>query len=205
MAIAAYRATISSGGTAVAMTNEAMTRAANGDFQVTNVNKRVLDLNGNFQVKVNGVAVNEASYEIDYIAGKVIGLTTSSAVTITGAYVPIGELIGCNSFSVDISGDILENTGINEAQLNGGFRTKQYGLTDVAVSLGRFADASKTMQTRLQSGNKVFLKINPSDTERILGWFLIESVSQSGDVGSLEIQDIQLQLSGDIRFSFSWP
>lgn len=204
MSQAAYKTTIKLGGTVTAIVGEATTDLGSDQFQITDPIKQVLDPDTAVIVYDDATPVVPA--DIDYLFGIVtLPATPSGTVTIDASYVPLGTMGGSFEYSLDIGGDILDDTNFAETNTNNGFRTKTYGLLDVSTSVSRYDDLAKTFKNHKRNREKVFIEIRPGGGNDIArGWFVIETDSSSGDIGSLEQEALQFNLSDNGGKSFSF-
>lgn len=132
-------------------------------------------------------------------------------LTVSYSYFPVTEFLGANSYTVDLTGDILPDTTFSKARTNGGFMTKTYGLNDVSITLGGFYGVNevvrgmKTIRASKEDREKIAIEIlSPSGTESIRGIFVAESINLSGDMSALETEEYTFQLAGDAATNFSW-
>lgn len=206
MGQAAYRTVVKASGTSTSFTDEATSNVGGNKFQIDDATKQVLDRSVAVVVEVDGSAVASTEYEVDYLFGIVeFNDAQTGDVTVTGNFIPTVSVAGANQYSVDITGDVLDNSNFADANSNGGYRTKQYGILDVAANIGRFDDLAKTFKTKLENRQVVLLEIKPGNgTETIRGWFVIESAGSQGEINSLEVESLTFQLDGDTKSAFSW-
>ena len=204
MSQAAYKTIIKVGGNSTAFVDESTLALGGNQFQVTDSTKRVFDRRASVTVYDNGNEVTPVS--IDFLFG-VIELSGAPGgdVTVDASYIPLGNIGGSMEYSLDIGGDILDDTNFNQAGSNGGYRTKGYGLIDVSASVGRYDDLAKTFKNHKKNRSEVFIEIRPggaSDVAR--GWFVLENANSSGDIGGLESESLQFNLSDLDGKSFSF-
>ncbi len=206
MGQAAYNTTIKLAGISTAFDDEPTTNISGFLYQINDANKRVLDHDEEITVEVDDVEADEDDYVIDYLFGIItFSEAPGGAVSISGNYIPLMAVGGAMEYAVNLTGDILDSTGFNEAIANSGYRTKQYGLTDVSASIERFAPASSAFAKGLKERDRLFVEFTPGgEDERIHGWFVVESTNQTGELTALETESIALQLDGQIQTSFSW-
>ena len=203
MGQAAYRALIKASGTSTSFTDEPASNTSGNSYRIDDSTKQILDRAVAVVVEVGGTVVASTEYKIDYLFG-IVTFTSSQTgnVTVTGNYIPTVSVAGANQYSVDITGDILDNTNFVDSQSNGGYRTRQYGMLDVSANISRFDDLAKTFKTKLENRKVVLLEIQPAGgTETIRGWFVIESSNSQGEISSLEVESLTFQLDGGRQFS----
>lgn len=156
--------------------------------------------------------IDPSLYDIDYLNGTVKFHTVPSSFEspseIHYRFIPLKFAGEAESFSLDINGNLLDNTSFRSAGENDGFRTRLYGLLDVSISMSGYStvDADEIeVRKRLENRERVFIEIVPaSGTESIRGWFVMESDNSSGDASNIEKTELSFQLDGDARASFSW-
>ena len=204
MSKAAYKTTIKSGGVSTAFVDEATSALGGNTFQITDLARQVLDRNVAVVVYDDGDVVIPSS--IDYLFGIItLAGAANGDITVDANYIPLGSVGGSMEYSLDIGGDILDDTDFDKAGSNNGYRTKSYGLLDVAASISRYDDLAKTFKTHKQNRNEVFIEIKPGGGNDVArGWFVVETANSSGDIGSLETEDLQFNLSDTNGKSFSF-
>lgn len=206
MGQAAYNTSVKIGGTPTEFTGAATTDLGGNVFKIAEATKSVWSRGTTPTVYVDGAEVADTTYTVDYLFGEIsFENPPAGAVTVDGQYMPTLDVGGANTYSVEISGDILTDTDFKNANSNSGHQTKCYGLLDVAASVGRFDDSSKTLRDKLKNREDVLLEISISkNAETIRGWFVVESAGSSGDLGALEAESLSFQLSGNDVSNFSW-
>lgn len=212
MGVPAYKALIKSSGTPTAMLQEPMTEISDGVFIITSVNKRVLSLEHPYTIQrsSNQSPISPGSITAaDLISGTfTIPDAEGMGLEINATYIPVSEIIGANKYSLDIGGDILDDTNFLEARVNGGFRTKVYGIFDVTVSIDRNSDYGQKFIDYKRNRERVFIEIRPgADTQSEFagvyrGWFFAESTGLAGDIGDLETESIKFNLAGSNLANF---
>ena len=201
----AYKTVLKIGGTSTKFVGETATSIGGNKFQIKDISKQILDRNVAPVVKVDNKFVTPSDYTVDYLFGIITFNTEQKGVvTINGNFIPTISIAGANQYSVDITGDILENTNFEDVIKNGGYKTKQYGMLDIAVSVSRFDDTKKTFKTKLQDREVVLLEIKPNDVETIRGWFVVEKAGSQGENNALEAESLSFQLDGNNTSAFSW-
>ena len=218
MAQAAYRTLVGIPGTVTALSNEPCTYVGGCDFRITDATRRLLDRDTTVVVRSattrSGAktVVNSANVTVNFAGGVVTlrggSYTASSCANLflffTGGFIPFTNVGGANNYSVEMSAEVLEDTNFEAANANGGYRTRLTGLQDVSISVSAYSPLNKAFATRLQERQNVIVNVLVGQKERITGRFVVESVSQSGEVGGLETEDISFQLNDDLTGKFSW-
>lgn len=207
MSVAGYKSTVKINGTSTSITDMPTTALTGNKFEITDASKRTLDRNVPVIVKLGATTLASTLYTIDYLFGSVtIPSYTTGSVTIGGAYFPTSKIAGISTYTVNLSNEIQDNTDLTGAQINGGYRTKTYGLNNVSVTIDRFYDITNYFKDEILNRKQVILDISPSDssTDILKGWFILEKDDNSGDAGSLETESLIFQLDGNIDTSFSW-
>ena len=188
------------------------------DFRITDATRRLLDSDATTSVKTattrggSKSALADDEFTVNYAGGVVT--VTSTGITpevcaelfvfVTGSYIPFTNVGGANNYSIDMSAEVLEDTNFEDANANGGYRSRLTGLLDVSVSVSAFSPLNKTYAGRLQQKDDVVLTILVGQKERITGRFVVESVSQAGEVGGIETEDISFQLNDNVTQRFTW-
>lgn len=225
MAIPGFRATIKRGGTPTAFTEAQMNRIAETThttamslFKMSNttaVDRTIFDRNTALSFK-DTTATTISSTEIDtidYLFGKVRLKTTAhtTSILVTGSYIPTVDVVGANTFNLQLGGDILDDTDFSST----GIRSRILGLRDVALTLGRWEHTTdqfwNDLLLKTSTGTTVaVVEIRPSDGSSSIsrGWFVVEANNLSGSVNDLEAAEISMQIDGDPSTrdnkSFTW-
>lgn len=212
---AGYVATIMRAGTSTALTNEPMSKVSGQVYQVTDATKRVLNRAVPLTIKDKGVKVDAENIKaVDYLFGQVTfasGYVVTGPVTIaSGAYFPL-QAVGCsNAFTLTQTANAIDNTCMDTAQTNKGYRTFEYGLKTVSLELqGIYKSANNFLQL-LQNRAELIIEINPDGQGKVIarGFFKAMSTGQSGDVGDLEQETITFNLSvpddDKVPYPFHW-
>lgn len=206
MSSPSYRTTVKASGTPTAFVDAATTRVSGNVFKISDFSKSCFDLNTAVTVYDDGVPLSaEEISSIDYLFG-IVELVADPAgdVTIDGAYVPLAFAAGAKEYELSIQGDILDDTDFENASNNGGFMTRCYGILDVSASIGRNDKMENFFKELKTSRTPVLLEFRPGlSSTYARGWFVVESVSTSGDVGSLETESVAFNLAGKDERNFS--
>lgn len=207
MGQAAYKTVIKKSGTSTSFTDEAMSNVSGNTFSIDDANKQIWDraVVPTFEEDAVPILASDIS-SIDYLFGEVTFATAKTgSITTSGNYIPTADVIGANSYTLNCSNNLLDESNFKDALSNNGFRNRCYGIHDVVISLSRFFDLLKTYVTPWLNRDVVLIEIKPGNgTEIIRGWYKIENDVISGDVSALETEAISFQLDGDINSSFSW-
>ena len=92
---------------------------------------------------------------------------------------------------------------MKQPQVTGDFSTRILGMTDVTLTIGTHYNISKFNKNKVLGREPVLIRIGIG-SETIFGWFVLESANNSGDVGSIEAEELVFRLDGDLTPSFSW-
>jgi hypothetical protein len=206
--IAAYKTKLSLGGEPTPFTNEPLQILGRRIFRISDPLKRVLSANHPIVlIFEEDETIFVPIKEINYLEGIIFTENEGwSDLRISAHYIPLQFIGGSKEYSLEMAGDILDNTAFNSS--NEGFRTKVNGLHDIKLTIGNFNDFSNVFINSKLDKSKVFISINPGESELFIkGWFEIETDSLSGDVGSLEEESLSLVLTGNnakTNFSYSY-
>jgi hypothetical protein len=198
MSSPAYLTEIYSHGLRVVVTDEPALRLSANKYQITDTTRRLID--PDTEVTVTGLTVTA----VDYVQG-IVTLATDPAgsIAVDFAYLSKSKIGGSNSYSVELAGGILDSTEFD----NGGYRTNVYGLFEVTVTIDRYDDLVQKFKMHKAGGEKVFIEIRIGQGALLLaGWFILETSSSAGDLGSLESESLNFKLasiSGPTSYSFS--
>jgi len=123
---------------------------------------------------------------------------TGQIALVEGQWISTKLIAGGFDYSLNLEGDIIENTDFKTTSTNGGFRTRTYGIKDVSVSINRHDDLAQTFLDKKMNREKVMLEIRPGGGAEVArGWFVLESVSKSGDLAGLEDEALSFSVSGE--------
>lgn len=204
-----WRATVKRSGTSTAFTDESATLVSGKTYQIDDPDKVVWDRTKPITVKDGGNAVDPGDIEhVDYLFGTVTfvdGYTVQGDVEISGNYLPMQSIAGANSYTLNQTVDVLDNTDFDHAKSTG-HRRRVSGLHDVSATVSRWDDLSKDFFTAASNGEVVVLEIEPGGgTKKFRGFMLVETANRSGDVAALESEEVTFQLDGDgLGKAFSW-
>lgn len=211
---AGYVAKIMKSGVSTAMVGEAMSVVAGKTYKITASTKNVLDRLVEVVVKDNAVVVEAEDIEsVDYLFGRVTfaaGYTPTGPITMDAHYLPMTQVGGANGFTLTQTANATDNSTYETTQANEGHRTYEYGLRTVSLNLKGVYAISNAFVDLLRARAEMVIEINPdgSGKSAARGWFKPTSTGQSGDVGNLEEETLDLGLSvpdqEDISLPFSW-
>lgn len=143
MALAGYAVTLKVGGTPTTMTAAAMEEDPDVDhgFRVVDASKRVLDPDTAIEVLDGGVPIDDDTYTVNYLFGRVVlDNLPSGAVTITAKYIPLLTVAEFNRASLNLSRAELDSS------INGvGYSDFILGLKTAEVSLGHLRLLESTL------------------------------------------------------------
>lgn len=204
--VAGYLAAVKVGGTPTVAAAEATANTTGLSYQIVAVARRVMSLAHTVTVYDNAVIVAAGDIlSIDYLNGIVTfvgGYVVTGPITIDYYYLPTAAIGKARSFSLTQQLAEIDTTDYATAQANGGWRTYIAGLKTVALELGNVWDNANDFITTLQSRAQVYVDVSPNDTagsatEEVLfrGLFKYLSQNQSGNVGALEEETLNLNLS----------
>ncbi len=205
---AGYLAEIRQIGSTTSMTTEAMTLVSGKTYKITNAAKNVWDRAATFNVFDNGVNHNADVENIDFLFGRVTfksAYTVTGPVTVTGSYFPMSQLGKGNAFTLTMSAEAIKTTDFATAQANGGYHTNMPGLRTVSLELQGIFDATVNSKDDLVDRVELIVDIDPvGDGKSVArGFFRIVNTGQSGDVGALEEETLNLSLSVPVSGNFT--
>lgn len=197
---AGYEVLLKITGSPTAMTDESMTLVTGKTYQIDDATKRILARTVTITVEDNAVPVAAADIEsYDYLFGKVTfvsSYTPTGPITISGSYLPTTAIAGSKSFTLTQTADAIDETTIPLAQANNGHMIYDYGLKTVAMDITGLYALSNGFRANLISRNEFIVEISPDNGLAMArGYFRFTSQGQSGDVGALEEETINLVLS----------
>lgn len=216
--VAGYKAQIRLGGTPTAFTNADAPVISNDGasvmVRISDALKRVLSANHSVVVKNSSNVVIENSV-VNYLEGIILLPGTlvdpeyfDTEFTVDGYYIPLGYIGGSKDYSLEIGGDVLDDSAFHDdTELSGGYRTKVYGIHDIKASIGRWSDYDNNLLLPAKlAQTPVFVSIIPGASKvSIKGWFQIETNSLLGDIGSLEEESVSLVLcDNNTKRNFSY-
>lgn len=212
MGVAAYRAVLKSSGEPTAMLDENLIDLGLGWFQVSTPEKQVISIDHPFGIFENASAIDVGLIEaVDLIQGKFfIPSLGAEPLTINAYYIPLIEIGGANTYSLEIGGDILDDSNFKDCRANGGHRTKVYGIHDISFSIDRFSDLGDTFISYKRNRERVLVEVAPGGGQdgefagTYRGWFFVETTGLAGDIGDLESESISFNLAGNDIANFTF-
>jgi len=194
----AYTTKIYSHGSRVVVTGEATTELTPTTYQITDVARRLID--PETVVTVGGSVVTA----VDYFEGIItLAADPGGAVTVDYAYLGVAAIGGSNAYSIELAGDILDDTDFQ----NAGYRTRTQGLLDVTVTIDRYDDLNNKFRMHKAAAERVYIEIQAGAGTLIFkGWYVIETTAGAGDLGALETEALSFNLAslpGITPFAFS--
>lgn len=191
-ATASYTTLLKKGGDSTAFTGESLTLVSGETYQMDTTSRRFLDPSVVPTFYEDEVEIPAGDVlEVNYLFGKVTFNEEKTAVTMDGSYIPMSTVAGAKSHNLSISAATHANTAYG----NDGTETHQLGLFSVSASFSRFDDISGDFKDIIRSRVPVALEIASAALTVFRGWFVPESVNSSGDVNSLEEEELSFQLS----------
>ena len=206
MGKASYNTKVKISGVSTAMTSQAMTVVTGNTYQINSTARRVWNPNGSFAFTNLGSTIAASNIvSIDYLFGKVTFATSKTTVVLaSGTYLPVANIIGANSYTLNLSRAVLDDTDFTST---GWVSRGTVGLLDAKVSLSRWEDLDVDYFDILNDETKVVLDLAPGGESLLArGFFKLESDNLSGDVAGLEAAELSFVLDGDTtgkNFSFS--
>lgn len=198
---AGYVAKILKSGSPTTMTAEAMSLVSGKTYKVAAASKQMFDRNAaTFNVFDNAVNKNSEIESVDYLFGQVTfksSYTVTGPVTVTTDYLPT-TVVGCaNEFTLTQQAQANDNTCMDTAQGNDGFRTFEYGLKTVSLELNGIYKAANGFLDLLRDRTELIIEVNPDGNSKAVarGYFKATTTGQSGDVGDLEEETITFNLA----------
>ena len=192
MALAAYISKVQRTGTPTTFVDAQLTRVTGTRYQVTDEPKRLLDSSGTFVVKGSGTTISPTDYNISFLDGFVIFNTSRNAstnFTLSGSYIPTLDIAGANSYALTLSSTVLDTTDFRTT----GTRTKISGLIDASLTLGKFYEYGTDFKESLKNRERVIIILRPSANEQIIGWYVVETDGNEGDIAALETESLAFQ------------
>ena len=209
---AGYLTSVKRSGTPTAFTNSVMTTATTvaNTHQLSSTVFRVWDrfaVAPTFASSSGGgssISSTDVS-SLDYLFGKAVFKSSHSSVYVAaGTYLPLSNVAGAHTYSLSLGGDLLDNTDFTST----GYRSRQVGLRDVSVSITRYDTLELRWFNAIRESTGstvVVIDITPGGSSLIgRGFFKVGSADLSGDVGSLEEQEISAELDASTRAAWSW-
>lgn len=199
---AGYVADIMKFGTATGFTTEAMTLVSGKTYQIDDPTMEVWDRTVAVVIWDDGAPVAAADIEsLDYLFGRVTFISTYTPTGVitanSGSYL-VRETIGrANTYNLSMTAESIDESDFATVQANSGTRVFQPGLRTVALELGGIFYSTDSAKAELTARNEVIIEVDPAGDGLAVcrGFFKYANVAQSGAVGALEEETINLQLT----------
>ena len=202
--IAGYTAQVKVGGTPTSVATQACTLVSGKTYRLNTAAQRIISYANPVTVFDNAVDRTNEVLSIDYLNGLVTfkgTYTVVGPVTVTYFYVPTAALAKARTFNLNQQAAEIDTTDYATAFANGGWRTYQAGLRSVSLEIGNvWANATDFLAT-LAARGLVYIDVSPDNTAgnattELLyrGFFKYMSKNQSGNVGALEEETLNLNL-----------
>lgn len=210
---AGYKAKIMQADVSTAMVDEAMEQETGQIYKVTAAAKDLLDRSVAITIEDAAVDVTDQVEWIDYLFGRIKfldGYIVNGAVTITGNYFTRNQLGKSNSYTLTMQAETKDESDYETAQANGGFRTYAPGLRTIEFETGGIFDAALGMLSELAGRGEVVVEFDAAGDGLSVarGFFKLNSVSQTGDVGAVEEEGLSGTLTvpddEDMYTPFGW-
>ena len=211
---AGYVATIKKSGTSTSMVAESMSLLSGKTYQIDTASRNLWDHSATFTFKDTGTAVNSADIaNVNYLLGQVTFANTytpAGAITVDGNYFPLASVGKANSFTLNQSANMKDETDFDIAQTNGGYKFFTAGLKTVNLTASGIYAAANGFQALLEGRSEFIIELNPDGTGKSIarGFFKLSDRSQSGNVGDVEAEDITFNLNvpdvADLLTPFTW-
>ena len=198
---AGYVATILQTGSATPTTAEAFTLVSGKTYQVNAATRRIWDRSATTTIYDNAAPVANADIEsIDYLFGRVTfaaSYTPTTPITADFDYFATAAVGRANSFTLTQTAEAIDQTDMQTAQANGGYRSFCPGLRTVSLELSGIYDIANGFIDALETRGEVIIQLNPdgNDESVMRGFFKLREQSQSGDVGALEEESVTFVLN----------
>jgi len=183
------------------MTAEAAAQVGTSQsYQITALAHQILDPDTPVVVYGNAIIIPATDIAgIDYLTGTITfsaGYTVVAPVTIDGAFLPATQVVAANTFTLTMTAQTVDKTDFVSAQGNNGFKSVDYGLRTVALSLSGFHSSTTGYFGLIVARTLVVIKIQPAGTDDAvaIGFFKPKQKQQQGNVGALEQDDMEFSL-----------
>ncbi len=198
-----YNTVIKRSGTSTSFVDESMSATENtNQYQIDDVTKRVLDMGTEPTFFEDSTSIPSSDIEnINYLFGKVTFSTEKTGViTVDGSYFPTQVIGRGKEYSLEQSVNLEDSTSFDTAQQNNGYKTYTETLWDVNASISRFIDdmtETNSLQSIWENGETIVIEIQPGGTGNPIfrGYMVIETDNLTGDIESLEEQEINFLLN----------
>ena len=198
---AGYLCAIKKTGTSTTMTAEPTTLVSGKTYQITSAIKRAINRAVTLNVFDGATNQNANVLSVDFLNGKVTFLssyTVIGPVTMTGSYLPLISLGAYTSFNLTQTAAAIKSSDLPTLQANGGFDIfRSGGLREVNIQLPAIFTPGDAWDTALTARTEYILEINPdgAGAHQARGFFKLMDDKQSGNVGALEEETLQFNLT----------
>mgnify|MGYP006428996583 CR=1 FL=1 len=203
MSVPGYRINLKRSGSPTATTGESFSADGTNRYQIDATGKRVWDRFTTPTFKDSGgttISSTEVK-SVDYLFGRVTFKSTQgTGLTGDVTYLPMSDIGGANSFTLNQTADLLDDTDFSST----GFRSRKVGLHDISMSVSRYTPSSTALDfwknyIGRAGSTEIVVEIQTETTGPFArGFFVLSQDSRSGDVGSLESEDIELSLEAPV-------
>lgn len=215
MSVPGYRVNLKRSGSPTATTGESLSpdgSIVNNRYQIDATSKRVWDrfTQPTFFTSTGGTISSTEVDDVNYLFGKVTFKSSQgSNPTADVTYFPMSDIGGANSFTLTQTSDLLDDTDFTST----GFRSRKVGLHDISMSISRWVPSSTSLDfwknfIGTTGSTEIVVEIQTESTGPFArGFFVLSDDSRSGDVGSLETEDIELSLEAPVGtkgIPFGW-
>lgn len=168
--------------------------------QITASTKRIIDINQDIIVEVDGVA-QTSGYTVDTLNGTVLFTAdqTGNVVTVTGYYVPTSTAAECHEWSNSITQD-FEDTPRFQDEWN----RKTPTLKSASGSLSEWYNVDTYFSDALIAGNPVVIELYAQDTlnpDRV--WGVLNSVEMSAAVDGVAETSVSYESTNKMLISYT--
>jgi hypothetical protein len=214
--IAGYNAQINQTGSPLALTDEPTTMISSKKYQITNLAKRLININQAVVVNDNGVNQTANVKSIDYLSGTVVfnsSYVVTGPVTIGGHYLPFSIMAKAKKWSLTQTAAEIDASCYDDAQANGGLRTFESGLQTVKLQLDSIYNAANNYVPNLLANGLIYITADlegatNAGNEMWAGMFYYSDNNVQGNVGALEDDttnfDLYVSPSGLMLTPFNW-
>ena len=199
---AGYVADIMKFGTPTGFTDEAMTLVAGttATYQIDDPTMEVWDRSVATTFEDGAVPIPVGDIvSVDYLFGRVTltGVAGGAVTAASGSYL-VRETIGrANTYNLTMTAESIDESDFATVQANSGTRVFIPGLRTVALELGGIFYSTDSAKAELAARAEVIIEVDPAGDGLAVcrGFFKYSNVGQSGSVGALEEETINLQLT----------
>ena len=211
---AGYIVALKKSGIATPFVDDPMTLVSGKTYAINSLAHQIWDTSVPVTFKDGASAIAASNIlNVDYLSGRITFIgsyTPAGAVSVSGSYLPTAEISGSKSFTLTMTSDAIDTTDIPTAKANGGFKTFDPGLNTASFELSGIAKPSNDNIASLIARLPLVIEVNPDNQGKSVarGIFKYLSQSQSGEVGALEEETVNFNLSvpdvETLKAPFSW-